>query len=313
VFDPHRVLASDAALDAFRFLAAAAREAGADFNGDAHPLKGLARGEPVPRVAIETLLGNARVEALAECGAFELQKFAVPSFGLLVTGRVVVPVPLSTPVSGDVVYIGPDSTSLLEVIWLRAAGGARAVDLGSGTGFLAAVLTSRYELVIATELVARAANATALTLAINPPPNPRHRSAVCMTDVAAGLRLRSFDLVTANPPWVPDPVDTTSPRRAFASGGPTGFELPRRFIREATALLRPGGIFAMVGLDATYRDSTRPLEDARAALEREGYDTTIEPTRLNERDRRFEEKMTTRWPDITAARHVSLIVRKPTG
>jgi methylase of polypeptide subunit release factors len=311
VLDARRLLASHAALEGFRYLAAAAREAGPDLAEGAHPLAPLGRGAPVTRVALERVIGAARVEALVECGAFELDALAVPSFGLIVTGRVVVPVPLGIPASGDVVYIGYDSASLVEAIWLRARGGERAVDLGSGTGFLAAVLTSRYELVVATEVVPRAAAVSALTLAINPPPVPRHRAAVCVADVAGGLRPASFDLVAANPPWVPGPSDPAAPRRVFADGGPTGFELPLRFIREGTALLRPGGMLAMTTLDATHHEGARPLEETRAELEAEGYETEVAPTRLSERDEQFEPRLVAKWSHIVAARHVTRVVRRP--
>ena len=54
------------------------------------------------------------------------------------------------------------------------------------------------------------------------------------TDVADGLAPHSFDLVTANAPWVPEPFDQAgSPARRFAAGGPSGFELPRRFLDAA--------------------------------------------------------------------------------
>jgi DNA-binding IclR family transcriptional regulator len=59
-FDPQRVLSSRTALDAFRAMAAAAREAGAAFNDGSHPLGGLARGEPVPRAALDALLAGSR-------------------------------------------------------------------------------------------------------------------------------------------------------------------------------------------------------------------------------------------------------------
>ena len=173
------------------------------------------------------------------------------------------------------------------------------------------MLTTRYELVVAAELVARAAAASALTLAINPPSNPDHRSAVCRTDVGTGLHAESFDLVTANPPWVPDHPRAGAPRRVFAEGGPTGFELPHRFISEGVGLLRAGGIFVMVTLDATYRDGSRPLDDVRAEFEARGYATALEPTRLNTSHHGFEDTITARWPQIVAARHATLVVRTP--
>jgi release factor glutamine methyltransferase len=310
VFDAARVLSSPAGVEAFCHLAAVAREAGAAFDEATHPLGALARGRPVARAALDDSLGAAHAEALFDCGAFASGDPAVPAFGLAVTGRVVVPVPAPEPSTSDTVYIGPDSALLVEAIWRRAAGGARAADLGAGTGFLAAVLTARYDLVVATELGRPAAATTALTLALNPPPDDSHRAAVCLTDIAAALRPDSFDLVTVNPPWVPESPDGKPPR-LFADGGPTGFELPRRFIAEGVALLRPGGLFVMVTLDATFRDGARPLHEARDGLVGEGLEAEVEPTRLQQLRPGFERNITDRWPAITAAGHSALVVRRP--
>ena len=74
-----------------------------------------------------------------------------------------------------------------------------------------------------------------------------------MADLAAGLRPHSFDLVAANSPWVPDAPTAGSSRRVFADGGPTGVELPSRFIRAATQLLRPSGVALGAGARRGHR------------------------------------------------------------
>ena len=51
-------------------------------------------------------------------------------------------------------------------------------------------------------------------------------------------------------------MKTPSPRR-FAAGGPTGFELPRRFIDAAAGLLSPGGRAFIACLDIEFDDGKR--------------------------------------------------------
>lgn len=61
-----------------------------------------------------------------------------------------------------------------------------------------------------------------------------------------------FDLITANPPYIPDPEIPTlqidirrfEPRLAL-SGGPDGLVVARRIVTEAPRFLAPGGVLAM--------------------------------------------------------------------
>ena len=62
----------------------------------------------------------------------------------------------------------------------------------------------------------------------------------------------SFDLITANPPYIPAAViDTLEPNvrdhepRLALDGGASGFELPLRLIKTSRAKLRPGGVLLM--------------------------------------------------------------------
>src|SRR5438270_401573 len=78
---------------------------------------------------------------------------------------------------------------------------------GAGTGLHTAVLAQRYRVVVATDLSLRAARAARLTLALN-----GLGAGAVVADVANGLRPRSFDLVTANAPWVPVAAEGGSTR-----------------------------------------------------------------------------------------------------
>jgi len=70
-----------------------------------------------------------------------------------------------------------------------------------------------------------------------------------------------FELVTANPPYIPDgelsslPVDIVGfePRLAL-SGGPDGLDVIRRIVKSAVQRLRPGGVLALeMGTGQTER------------------------------------------------------------
>jgi release factor glutamine methyltransferase len=70
------------------------------------------------------------------------------------------------------------------------------------------------------------------------------------SDVVDALEGVTCDVVIANPPYVPDsqelPRDVADHEPAVALfGGPTGLDIPGRFIDTAARLLKPGGFFAL--------------------------------------------------------------------
>lgn len=122
---------------------------------------------------------------------------------------------------------------------LLAARGARAVDLCTGAGAIAA------------HLMAEAPGATVIGVDIDP------RAAICarrngvltlLGDLDRPLRAEAFDVVTAVPPYVPTgelrllPADVQrlEPRVAL-DGGEDGLGPARRIVASAGRLLRAGG------------------------------------------------------------------------
>ena len=68
-----------------------------------------------------------------------------------------------------------------------------------------------------------------------------------VADVLPGVKC---DVVIANPPYIPDeqilPRDVAGFEPHIALfGGPTGMELPRRFIQAAARLLKPAGVLVI--------------------------------------------------------------------
>lgn len=222
-------------------------------------------------------------------------------------GESVAALPLEP--GNDRVYVGPDSVYLVEAALRLAPRGERAVELGAGAGYLAVALSHRYRTVIATDVMPRAASFTRAAFGLNDLP-VGHSAAVAVGDVAGGLRPRSFDLVAANTPWVPQP-DPNVEHVLFAHGGSTGVELPIRFVREGAALLRAGGVAVTLALDVRLHDGTRPLREVCDELEAEGLATVLLPTPINHVYEGFRDNMLRRQPALADAVHVAVVVGAP--
>jgi SAM-dependent methyltransferase len=207
----------------------------------------------------------------------------------------------------DAVYFGEDSLVLFEIVWAARGHGHRAADLATGNGFLAAALATRYDHVVAADLSPRCVATAALVPIVNP--HLRSRLSAVQMDVALGLRAGSFDLVTANPPWVPETTGPDGgPSRRFAAGGPTGFELPRRFIDAAAELLAPGGRAFVACIDIAFDDGRRPLRDHLPLLP-DDLDVTITDTRRNQAFD-YGPWARAKAPGATSAKHVVVELRR---
>ncbi|MEA3018989.1 MAG: hypothetical protein QOI47_513, partial [Actinomycetota bacterium] len=151
---------ADAAL---RALGDELRAIGYDNDGTS-ALARFALGHSVPLDDVPGGLGAALVDAgvAEEADAGVRLRFAV----LAIDGAL-----SAIPTEGqreDLVYLGADSVLLLEHARAAATGGgARAADLGTGTGVVAACLAGDYAHVVATDLLLRATAATRQTVALN--------------------------------------------------------------------------------------------------------------------------------------------------
>ncbi|MEU6314505.1 HemK2/MTQ2 family protein methyltransferase [Streptomyces sp. NPDC047014] len=121
--------------------------------------------------------------------------------------------------------------------------GTDVMDIGTGSGALALLAASRGARVTAVDVSWRAVAAARLNAArLGLPLHVLHG------DFDAVSRGRRFDLVVANPPYVPSPhagVPGHGPERAW-EGGEAGRQVVDRICARAAALLRPGGVLLMV-------------------------------------------------------------------
>ncbi len=139
--------------------------------------RAFGRGEVVDAERLGSLLGTEAVGSLLRTGALQVVEAESDGdgpglraqVGILVAGEFMVVIPPQVEEQGDLAYFGGDSIGLLERAWPLATGGRLAIELGTGTGFLAAALAPRYELVIATELLRSSASVAALTFRLNDP------------------------------------------------------------------------------------------------------------------------------------------------
>jgi release factor glutamine methyltransferase len=149
----------------------------------------------------------------------------------------------------------PDTETLVDVALRRTTARSmslRALDLCTGSGCVGVTLarerpTSRVHATDASEDALAVARENALRLGA-------YNMSVARGDLFVGLdpARRRFDVIVANPPYVPrGEIDTLAPDvrdhepRAALDGGETGFDLIRRIVDEAPLYLVPGGTLAV--------------------------------------------------------------------
>lgn len=149
----------------------------------------------------------------------------------------------------QVMFVGADSR------WLARATVRRAVDasldLCTGSGVQALLASGHSRRVVATDLNPRAVRCARFNAAAAGVTNLD----VLIGDLYAPVRGQRFDLITANPPFVPSPVDSL----AFRDGGPSGEDVVKRVVAGVPEHLAPGGV-AQVVTELGERDG-EPLVD----------------------------------------------------
>ncbi len=110
-------------------------------------------------------------------------------------------------------YIPREDTFFLSD-YLKKETGEKALDIGTGTGFLSNVLNSKFSYVVSTDINFESLKSQ----------NPKIKNCICC-ESAEALQCK-FDLIVCNPPYLPSKIisDIT------IDGGKEGVEVPFKII-----------------------------------------------------------------------------------
>ena len=182
-----------------------------------------------------TLEARLRVDVHDELALLADRRFEATDLGALGLPR------------GDMVYPpGSDSVLLAEAVPARSD--ERVLDLCTGSGIQALQVALRARAVVAVDIGPRAAAIAALNAQLNEARCVEVRQGDLYRPVAG----ERFDLIIANPPFVP--ARTRGP--AYHSGGPRGDRVLRRVVEGWEAHLRPGGRAVAISHLAVRRGET---------------------------------------------------------
>ncbi|WP_206475499.1 methyltransferase [Microbacterium sp. KRD172] len=140
-----------------------------------------------------------------------------------------------------VLGVGGASRTLAELIVPVPVG--RALDLGTGCGIQALLVSRHAGEVVATDISARALAFAELNARLNGVSNVTFRQGSMFEPVAD----EAFDLIVSNPPFVITPRVEGLTAYEYRDGGLIGDALVEKFVRDVPAHLTPGGIAQLLG------------------------------------------------------------------
>jgi SAM-dependent methyltransferase len=133
-----------------------------------------------------------------------------------------------------------------------------ALDLCTGSGVHALVAARHSKHVVATDINPRALRFAEFNAWFNGITNIEF----CQSDLFRALEGRAFDLILANPPYIPDTA--SSPNDNFYCGGKSGDVLWSQILQGLEKHLRPGGLCQIIHMiilfdNESYEDRIRAL------------------------------------------------------
>jgi hypothetical protein len=142
----------------------------------------------------------------------------------------------ATPPYDHVMAVGADSRHLARIAVRRPV--RLALDLCTGSGIHALLASAHAERVVAVDINPRAVRCTRFNALAHGATNLE----AFQGDLFEPVRQERFDLITANPPFVPSPVNTLR----FRDGGPSGEDVQMRIVAGLPDRLAPGGMAHLV-------------------------------------------------------------------
>jgi Methyltransferase small domain len=229
---------------------------------------------PVPTVDVESVLDSETVHAFMALGLFgecdsanvygRVLLYPVAGF-LIASDRHTSPDGSPFEAPADIVFPAIYGGTLTFLRLLPKSAVAESLDLCAGSGIGAFVLSRFSKQAISADVTERATHFARFNCALNKLDNVK---AVC-GDLYSAVAGRTFDRITAHPPYVPSLRNTT----IWRDGGVTGELLVRRIVEGLPTHLRAGGIACVVslGLDTNegqFEDRARGwLKDSAAEFD----------------------------------------------
>lgn len=170
-----------------------------------------------------------------------------------------------------VMYLGADSYYLARATVRRPV--RSVLDLCTGSGAHAILAASDAERVVGTDVNPRAVNFARLNAMLNDAWN----SVFLEGDLFGPIGNERFELILANPPFVPSPIYEL----AYRDGGPSGADVLRRIVGSLPDHLEQGGM-AHVVTHIAEREGERYLDRLRRWLG--GANMHLHATRIGEED-----------------------------
>lgn len=208
----------------------------------------------VPSAEVESELDRATLDAflaldLLRLGDYGADLYYTPIFLYPVAGLLIASDRHTSPDGGpfqapeDIVFPAIFIGTLRFLRVLPRKGVADAIDLCSGSGVGALVLSKHVEHVIASDITSRAAHFARFNGRLNGCENLE----AVVGDLFSAVAGRTFDCITAHPPYMP----TFRPTALWRDGGETGEILVQRIIKDLPQYQRPGGTtyIVTIGLD----------------------------------------------------------------
>ena len=156
----------------------------------------------------------------------------------------------SRPTTEQVLGVSPAATSLTQLTVRRPAG--RALDLGTGCGVQALLLSGHCDEVVATDVNPRALDFARINAALNAVDIDLREG-----DLFDPVAEERFDLIVSNPPFVVAPGGSAA--LVYRDSGLPGDEMVRRVVVGAGRRLATGGVAQVLG-NWVHRD-TEPWEE----------------------------------------------------
>ncbi len=238
-------------------------------------------GEPVAVHAAEQVWGQQVIDDLLATQIVHMDANMLRSRYSVVAydGRyLVVSLHASYPAArawDSAVYIGPDSYGLLAGLPRQGQYG-RVLEVCAGSALCSLVLAGRADYIVGTDLNVEAVAVAEFNAALN---GVADRVDMRCGSLYAPVRGEQFNLIVANPPFLPVPAQVEHPLAMCGNGGADGFSVLGELLVDPRAHLAPGGtalIYAEgLGVHHEGHDHAFIGERLRLLAEASGLDVTL--------------------------------------